>query len=76
MSAHAIDSATTLTHERHSMEIGSAYALQVCLLQIPAMVLVTHIFSLSRDTMLHHAFTWVFSSHEGLRSNSLIVAAD
>ena len=22
----------------HSMEIGSAYALQVCLLQIPAMV--------------------------------------
>jgi Ca2+:H+ antiporter len=41
------------------MEIGSAYALQVCLLQIPAMVAFTYFYSMGKTTMLHHAFTCV-----------------
>ncbi|GAA93831.1 uncharacterized protein L969DRAFT_84723 [Mixia osmundae IAM 14324] len=43
-----------------SMEIGSAYAIQVCLLQIPAMVAFTALYSSRRSTMIGHAFTLVF----------------
>jgi Ca2+:H+ antiporter len=41
-----------------SMEIGSAYALQVCLLQIPALVLFSAINGryLSNADMLNHTF--------------------
>ena len=41
-----------------SMEIGSAYALQVCLLQIPALVLFSAVHSnfLSTEDMLSHSF--------------------
>lgn len=40
------------------MEIGSAYALQVCLLQIPALVLFSAIHGryLSNADMLTHTF--------------------
>ena len=43
-----------------SMEIGSAYALQVCLLQIPALVLYSGIreqFLPPDDVALKHTFT-------------------
>lgn len=40
-----------------SMEIGSAYAIQVCLLQIPAMIAFTYFYSKGKDTMIHRAFT-------------------
>ncbi|KAL1955376.1 hypothetical protein VTO42DRAFT_8596 [Malbranchea cinnamomea] len=45
-----------------SMEIGSAYALQVCLLQIPALVLFSAIHSrfLAPSELLHHSFTLIF----------------
>ena len=44
-----------------SMEIGSAYALQVCLLQIPALVAWSaySMGSFPRDKILTHTFTWV-----------------
>jgi len=38
------------------MEIGSAYALQVCLLQIPAMVAFTYFYGRGKESVLHHAF--------------------
>lgn len=41
----------------NSMEIGSAYAIQVCLLQIPAMIAFTAWYSVGRASMLHKAFT-------------------
>ena len=44
-----------------SMEIGSAYALQVCLLQIPTLV-AWSAYSMStipRDQILTHTFTYV-----------------
>jgi len=40
-----------------SMEIGSAYALQVCLLQIPAMVAFTWWYGQGKTILVHHAFT-------------------
>ena len=45
-----------------SMEIGSAYALQVCLLQIPALVLFSAIYgaSLSADQLGSHTFSMIF----------------
>lgn len=45
-----------------SMEIGSAYALQVCLLQIPALVLFSAIYgaSLSADQLTSHTFSMIF----------------
>ncbi|KAF8537709.1 Sodium/calcium exchanger protein-domain-containing protein [Trichophaea hybrida] len=45
-----------------SMEIGSAYALQVCLLQIPALVLFSAIYgaSLSADQLNSHTFSMIF----------------
>ena len=45
-----------------SMEIGSAYALQVCLLQIPALVLFSVIHGVSVDPMdvIDHTFTLLF----------------
>lgn len=41
-----------------SMEIGSAYALQVCLLQIPAIVLFSAIYGRNLDPaeLLRHSF--------------------
>lgn len=43
-----------------SMEIGSAYALQVCLIQIPAMLAFSAWYSIGKETMQHRAFTLVF----------------
>ena len=44
-----------------SMEIGSAYALQVCLLQIPALVLFSAIYERLIDPteLLTHTFKYV-----------------
>lgn len=44
-----------------SMEIGSAYALQVCLLQIPALVLFSAIIgqNLGHADLLTHTFKYV-----------------
>lgn len=39
------------------MEIGSAYALQVCLIQIPAMLAFSAWYSIGKETMQHRAFT-------------------
>jgi Ca2+:H+ antiporter len=41
-----------------SMEIGSAYALQVCLLQIPALVLFSAFYGrvLDSDDLITHSF--------------------
>ncbi|GAA6010621.1 hypothetical protein JCM11491_002997 [Sporobolomyces phaffii] len=43
-----------------SMEIGSAYALQVCLIQAPAMLAFSAFYGIGKDSMLHRAFTLVF----------------
>jgi Ca2+:H+ antiporter len=44
-----------------SMEIGSAYALQVCLLQIPALVLFSAIYAhFSSSEALNHTFNLIF----------------
>ncbi|KAF8473125.1 Sodium/calcium exchanger protein-domain-containing protein [Kalaharituber pfeilii] len=45
-----------------SMEIGSAYALQVCLLQIPALVAWSaySVGTFSKDQILTHTFTLIF----------------
>jgi Ca2+:H+ antiporter len=46
-----------------SMEIGSAYALQVCLLQIPALVLFSALYTgdpMSPGNDLAHTFTLLF----------------
>lgn len=45
-----------------SMEIGSAYALQVCLLQIPALVAFSAFFAMSLDPkeLLSHTFSLIF----------------
>ncbi|RAH43020.1 calcium/hydrogen antiporter [Aspergillus brunneoviolaceus CBS 621.78] len=45
-----------------SMEIGSAYALQVCLLQIPALVLFSAIYSrlIDPSELLSHTFNLIF----------------
>jgi Ca2+:H+ antiporter len=45
-----------------SMEIGSAYALQVCLLQIPALVLYSAVYGRFIDPMdiMDHTFTLIF----------------
>ena len=44
------------------MEIGSAYALQVCLLQIPALVLFSafHAQSIDPSELMDHTFTLIF----------------
>lgn len=41
-----------------SMEIGSAYALQVCLLQVPAVVLFSALYTRSMDPaeLVSHSF--------------------
>lgn len=54
-----------------SMEIGSAYALQVCLLQIPALVLFSAIHGryLSSTDMLTHTFKQVLRSSFGKHAN-------
>lgn len=41
------------------MEIGSAYALQVCLIQAPAMLAFTAFYSIGKISMEHKAFTYV-----------------
>ncbi|GAA5906066.1 calcium/hydrogen antiporter [Sporobolomyces salmoneus] len=43
-----------------SMEIGSAYALQVCLIQAPAMLAFSAFYGIGKESMLHRAFTLVF----------------
>ena len=46
-----------------SMEIGSAYALQVCLIQIPAMVLFSGYYNATHNfpgSVIHHTFTLIF----------------
>lgn len=45
-----------------SMEIGSAYALQVCLLQIPALVLFSAVHGryISPENLLDHTFNLIF----------------
>jgi Ca2+:H+ antiporter len=45
-----------------SMEIGSAYALQVCLLQIPALVLFSAIYGAQLDPsdLVDHTFSLIF----------------
>ncbi len=46
-----------------SMEIGSAYALQVCLIQIPAMVFFSSYYNATHDTPgspVHRMFTLIF----------------
>ncbi|GAA5926421.1 calcium/hydrogen antiporter [Sporobolomyces koalae] len=43
-----------------SMEIGSAYALQVCLIQAPAMLAFTAFYGIGKESMIHRAFTLVF----------------
>jgi Ca2+:H+ antiporter len=45
-----------------SMEIGSAYALQVCLLQIPALVLFSAITGpyFDPETLVDHTFSLIF----------------
>ena len=41
------------------MEIGSAYALQVCLLQIPAMVAFSAWYAPDKMGKVAYTFTWV-----------------
>ncbi|KAF9207187.1 hypothetical protein BGZ59_011313, partial [Podila verticillata] len=43
-----------------SMEIGSAYALQVCLIQIPAMVAVSAWLNYGQNLSWKYAFNLVF----------------
>ena len=43
------------------MEIGSAYALQVCLLQIPAMVAFSAWYAPEKMGAVADTFTYVFS---------------
>lgn len=45
-----------------SMEIGSAYALQVCLLQIPALVLFSGVYGrfIDPQNIIDHTFTLIF----------------
>jgi Ca2+:H+ antiporter len=45
-----------------SMEIGSAYALQVCLLQIPALVLYSGVWGrfINPEDVADHTFTLIF----------------
>ena len=43
-----------------SMEIGSAYALQVCLIQIPAMVAFSAFYNANREADVHNSFTLIF----------------
>lgn len=45
-----------------SMEIGSAYALQVCLLQIPALVLYSALWGrlINPEDVIDHTFTLIF----------------
>ena len=38
------------------MEIGSAYAIQVCMIQIPAMIAFTFFYGLGKESMLGRAF--------------------
>jgi len=39
------------------MEIGSAYALQVCLIQAPAMLAFSAIYAVGKTQQLGHFFT-------------------
>ena len=43
-----------------SMEIGSAYALQVCLLQIPALVAVSAFFNAGKVEFKESTFSLIF----------------
>jgi len=48
---------TFLRDLANSMEIGSAYALQVCLIQAPAMLAFSAFYAIGKESLLHHAFT-------------------
>ncbi len=50
-----------------SMEIGSAYALQVCLLQIPALVLFSALYTpyVPQADIISHTFCKFLLSHIG-----------
>ena len=43
-----------------SMEIGSAYALQVCLLQIPALVAVSAVLNAGKTELREYTFSLMF----------------
>ncbi|CAO3644599.1 unnamed protein product [Cunninghamella blakesleeana] len=43
-----------------SMEIGSAYALQVCLLQIPSMVAISYWYNYGKEELSQYTFSLVF----------------
>lgn len=58
------------------MEIGSAYALQVCLIQAPVMLAFTAIYSIGKDSMAHKGFTCVlivFPFFPSLRAAELML---
>ena len=57
-----------------SMEIGSAYALQVCLLQIPALVLFSAIIgqSIGHEDLLTHTFKFVHALGSNLTFADLL----
>ncbi|KAL8276252.1 hypothetical protein RQP46_011326 [Phenoliferia psychrophenolica] len=43
-----------------SLEIGSAYALQVCLIQAPVMLAFSAFYGIGKESLIHQAFTLVF----------------
>ncbi|KAK4700273.1 Ca2+:H+ antiporter, partial [Phenoliferia sp. Uapishka_3] len=43
-----------------SLEIGSAYALQVCLIQAPVMLAFSAFYGIGKESLLHQSFTLVF----------------
>ena len=51
--------ASNLTLKCYSMEIGSAYALQVCLLQVPAMVAFSAFYAPEKMGSVAETFTYV-----------------
>jgi Ca2+:H+ antiporter len=56
------------------MEIGSAYALQVCLLQIPAMVVFSAWYAPDKMGSVSDTFTYVLP-YQGFESDSEIFLA-
>ena len=62
-----------------SMEIGSAYALQVCLLQVPALVFFSALYTRSIDPaqLASHSFKYVFHLNylETLFADTYLIAS-
>lgn len=46
------------------MEIGSAYALQVCLLQIPSMVAISYWYNYGKEELSQYTFRYTKSNHK------------